>query len=130
MPEGEVQQTVVSAMDWLPTLAACCSLSLPDRVLDGKDLTSILRTASSGEIHEALHWMVDGQWAVRKGPWKLVFTAVPGEGAGAEKQKGELFLVNLHEDPGETTNFADANPVLVNELTRLHEVWLADTKRD
>lgn len=130
MPEGEVQQTVVSAMDWLPTLAACCSLSLPDRVLDGKDLTSILRTASSGEIHEALHWMVDGQWAVRTGPWKLVFTAVPGEGASAEKQKGEIFLVNLHEDPGETTNLADANPDLVNELTRLHEVWLADTKRD
>lgn len=130
MPEGRVQQTVVSAMDWLPTLATCCDLPLPDRVLDGKDLTETLRLASPGEVHETLHWMVDRQWAVRKGPWKLVHSSTAEEGPKKELQREEFFLVNLTEDPGEARNLADANPDQVDELKHLHEAWLADTKRD
>ena len=130
MPEGQVRRMVVSAMDWLPTLAACCGLPLHERVLDGKDLTGALRSASPGEVHETLHWMVDRQWAVRKGPWKLVSANTSEDGVKREAKRAELFLVNLAEDPGETRNLADGNPDLVDELTRLHEAWLTDTKRD
>lgn len=130
IPENEVREQTATAMDWLPTLAACCNLSLPDRILDGRDIYDVLQRADAASPHEVLHWMVHEQWAVRKGPWKLVCN-VPEITLQDSKIPGvALFLSNLEQDPGESENLADAHPDIVEELTRLHSQWLEDTRRE
>lgn len=129
IPEGEVRDQTTTAMDWFPTLAAYCGLTLPDRILDGRDIRHVIESAGASSPHETVHWMVHRQWAVLNGDWKLTCnvpetrledTTIPGE---------ELFLANLRDDPGETRNLAEVHPEIVAELTRLHNQWLEDTRR-
>ncbi|NLV46550.1 MAG: sulfatase-like hydrolase/transferase [Candidatus Hydrogenedentes bacterium] len=128
VPEGRVSAQVVSAMDWLPTLAGYCGLESPDIKLDGRNIAETIahpeQTVDGGE----LHWMIREHWAVRKGPWKLLAN-VPGDKPAAGKASGPgMFLVNLDEDPGETINRAVDHPEIVEELSRLHQVWMQDTE--
>ncbi len=78
----------------------------------GIDLMSQL-TGQATPPQRALHWLFGSDWAVRRGAWKLV-----QEGAK------ELSLVNVEQDLAETTNLAQVNPALVDELTRLHQQWI------
>ena len=76
----------------------------------------------------ALHWQVgqgpDADWAVREGDWKLIGnTRDTGTGDGKSKRVS-LFLANLRDDPGETTDLADKHPDIVARLHRLHEQHL------
>jgi arylsulfatase A-like enzyme len=128
VPEGRVSAQVVSAMDWLPTLAGYCGLESPNIKLDGRNIAETIahpeQTADGGE----LHWMIREHWAVRKGPWKLLAN-VPGDKPASGKASGPgMFLVNLDEDPGETINRAVDQPEIVEELSRLHQAWMQDTE--
>ena len=129
IPQGEVRDQTATAMDWFPTLARYCGLVLPDRVLDGRDIADVIESGEAPSPHEVVHWMVHDQWAVKKGPWKLVCN-VPETRLADTKLPGEsLFLANLEDDPGESTNLAATRPEIVAELTALHEQWLLDTQQ-
>jgi hypothetical protein len=62
-----------------------------------------------------LHWEMDGQWAVRKGVWKLI-------GSG---EKG-LELFNLQEDIREVRNEIKEYPVLAESLEKEHLKWVRE----
>lgn len=129
LPGGAVRDQTAHACDWLPTLAELCELPLPDKTLDGRSLAKVLADPAAPSPHEGrtLHWQVgDGarpDWAVREGDWKLIGRSRDTTG-GPSKEVLENFLVNLAEDPGETTNRAAANPEMVERLTKLHESHL------
>jgi len=116
-------------MDWFPTLARYCTLTLPDTLLDGRDITRVLRDRNIPSPHDALYWMSNEQWAVRKGPWKLVYQTPDTRHAESNESQDSFFLSNLEEDPGESVNRAPLYPELQNELIRLHEQWQNATVR-
>jgi arylsulfatase A-like enzyme len=124
-PEGTVRDQMVVSMDWFPTLAKLCGLTLSDRKLDGKDISDVLASEDASSPHDWLHWQLGDQWAVRQGDWKLVMN--PRDLGGPEPtEEIKLFLANLADDIGESKNLAGEQPDVVEALTKLHETWEAD----
>ncbi len=111
---GRVSEEVVSSIDLLPTLAACCGAPVPDRTLDGRDVSAVLldESASSPRTEFLYYWMNDLE-AIRSGRWKLHF---------AKRGVEMCELYDLDEDIGETTDLADANPDVVAELSARAEL--------
>jgi arylsulfatase A len=108
--EGRVTSVLATAMDVYPTIAAIAGASLPsDRVIDGRDITSVLLHDDAGSPHEAFsYYRANDLEAVRAGPWKLHLAR---RGGAVDE------LYNLDDDIGETTDrFAD-EPAVVARLT-------------
>lgn len=110
-------QAVVSSLDILPTALAAAGLPAPtDKRLDGMNILPLLR----GETPAAprnLFWCSgseEGWWAVRSGDWKLV------------AEKGKIGLFDLGKDVAEKNDLARQMPERVQELTALHDAWLAE----
>ena len=128
LPQGEVRDQLATGCDWLPTIADICAIELPERVIDGKSLVPVIRSADAPTPHGVWHWQMGTQWAVRQGDWKLIVNARDStDGRNVETLK-EPFLSNLAKDPTEQTNFAADNPDVVERLTKLHEAWFADVQ--
>ena len=125
IPEGEIRGQPVVSMDWLPTIAELCGIPIPNRKMDGRSLTPVLRSASAKSPHEVFYWQIGEQWAIREGDWKLIVNA-NATGAKAKLDVVEkVFLANLEKDLAETNNFAAAQPGIIERLTRLHQLWSA-----
>lgn len=103
---GSACDEVATTMDLLPTFARLGGGKVPDdRVIDGKDITSLLVDPKHARSpHEAFFYYQGGSLrAVRSGPWKL-------------HSNGSLY--NLDRDIGETRNVASEYPQV---MTRLKE---------
>jgi arylsulfatase A len=125
LPQNELRSQVAYGCDWLPTVAELCGAALPPVTLDGKSLVPLIRSATAPSLHDVLHWQFEQGWAVRSGDWKLLVDVVDTtEHSPGEKIAGP-FLVNLRDDPSETTNVAAAHPEQVVRLKRLRAEWEA-----
>ncbi|AWW32731.1 arylsulfatase [Echinicola strongylocentroti] len=138
IPSG-TNNTLLSSMDLLPTIANLAGAKLPDdRTIDGKDITPILESGQGTSPHQYLYYYngINLQ-AIRKGKWKLHLprtvedqpfwskndNAKPFGGKnlknisckGLEALKRPL-LFNLDNDMGELTDISDAHPEVVKEL--------------
>jgi len=134
VPAGATCDKLASTLDVLPTFAALAGAEVPrDRVIDGEDVTHLFH----GKFDQAnpdkafYYYLRVHLQAVRQGKWKLhlprdeeqVGTApflvnrhiAPVDRIGFEK----LFLVDLDEDLGETTNVAEQHPDVVHKLLGL-----------
>jgi arylsulfatase A-like enzyme len=94
-------------MDLLPTIAALVGADLPDRRIDGRDLSSMLTggAAPDGEpvfVYYEAHGDLAG---VRRGRWKLLLVGPR--------------LFDVERDVSETKDVAESRPELVRELTAL-----------
>ena len=110
IPAGSVCRELVTAMDFLPTLAEIAGARLPgDRVIDGRSILRLLRAGGAGPgPHDVLfYYFMDNLEAVRDRRWKLHVRK-----GGAELRE----LYDLEADPGETRNLADAHPAVVAQL--------------
>jgi arylsulfatase A-like enzyme len=123
LPEGEVREQAAHSMDWFPTLAALSGADTGAHAIDGKSLAGVIRE-DAATPHEVLHWESSGAWAVREGPWKLVWNGHIREHE-PRVEGARYFLSNLDEDATETVNIADQHPDVVKRLTALHESWAA-----
>ena len=113
---GGVRDQLVSSLDWFPTIAQLAGVDLPDIKLDGVSLVSVINDASATATHDELTWEMDNQWAVRKGDWKLLHDVrETTQGKPRDVILG-YFLVNLAEDPSESTNVADKYPEKLAEM--------------
>lgn len=133
--KNETRTQLVSAMDWLPTIAELTGSQIIDKNIEGKSMVSVLESSTAPSSHEVINWQLGGsyddnkgQWAVREGDWKLLrspkdlFSKVK---VGDDK----LFLVNLKDDISEKKNLASQFPEKVKHLKALHSEWLKTVKK-
>lgn len=141
LPAEKTVMQPLHMVDWHPTLLRLAGAK-PAEALDGRDLWAAL-TGEAKPIHEEiLINAAPGTGALRRGDWKLVVNGqlkfkgatppasfswadllreskLPAE--DAERKQIELF--NLADDPGETTNLADARGDLARELMARYEAY-------
>lgn len=116
IPAGRVLKDPVIQLDILPTaLAAAGTPAAPEWQLDGVNLLPLLEGTAPALEPRALYFRFGVQQAVRSGNWKLV------------KASADMapMLVNLAEDPAETTDLAAREPDRFAELRRLFDSWNA-----
>lgn len=118
LPKGEVRDQAVTVMDWMPTVLELCSVEAPKVTLDGKSLLPVIASPDAESAHEILHWEWRGNWAVRRGEWKLI-----GKGDMAKE------LVCLTEEKPEMENHLNKRPEIAAELHQLHKAWLTQVIR-
>ncbi len=104
---------ITSHMDWLPTFASLAGAALPERAMDGVNISPLLLGQSGAQGHDVFYYYHGfNLQALRAGAWKL------------HLQKGELY--DLESDIGETNNLAKGQPEQVAKLRALAEVMLRD----
>ena len=136
VPAGKTCDAIASTLDLLPTMTALAGAEIPvDRVIDGEDIRHLIH----GEFDKAnadkafYYYLRVHLQAVRQGRWKL---HLPREkepvGAAPFSRNAHIapadrvgfqqpFLVDLREDPGETTNTAAEHPEVTRRLLALAE---------
>jgi arylsulfatase A-like enzyme len=102
--------------DWFPTFATLAGITTTGLQLDGTDLAPLLFDGKPLP-NRNLYWRIRANWAVRSGPWKLVYA------------NGNTELFNLDEDIGELKNLASAMPERVEELKDAWSIWEQDVNQ-
>ena len=129
MDEGKVCSELVTAMDYLPTIAKLSGAKIPtDRTIDGKDIShSFQNTENFRSPHEAFYYYRGGDLeAVRQGKWKLRISSnnlnnqTFHQRAFADSTDG-LELFDLETDISESENLAKQNTNIVKRLELLME---------
>jgi len=126
LPAGQVRNQVAVNADWMPTLAELCGIALDTKDLDGSSLVPILEDNGKTTLHDEFCWW----YGARKGDWKLLMYPVIHTLAyqNLVEPNDSIFLANLKEDPGETTNLASEYPEKVEELKLQFEKWVQHQK--
>jgi arylsulfatase A-like enzyme len=122
IPAGQVLDGMGAAMDIFPTCLRAAGGDPAAYELDGLDLWPML-TEGAPSPHRELFWEMQGQTAVRRGPWKLVLNGQLVEGVPPQDA---VHLANVEADMGEGYNLKDAHPELVAELTAAAQAWRAE----
>ena len=140
IPAGRVCHELASNLDFLPTIGRLAGAPLPERRIDGFDLSPLLFDrpgATSAYPCFYYYWQRELR-AVRQGKWKLQFPHVdrdapdpakPGNGGrrgGVMNVEHGLALYDLEVDVAERTNLAAAFPQVVAALTALADVARRD----
>jgi arylsulfatase A len=123
---GTVKPGVVTEMgaffDLLPTFAALAGAPLPsDRVLDGGDLTPVLRGTGPSPRRTYFYYRGSLLQAVRSGAYKAHFATRPEGHDMVPEPVDPPWLYNLDHDPSEQFDVAAQHPEKVAELRRLAE---------
>ncbi len=126
LPAHTVYEPPVISLDIAATALAAAGVAIdPAWKLDGVDLVpAFLGGADRPPPHESLFWRFDDQMAIRKVPWKLV---------RADRSRDQPFgdvadrpiLVNLADDPGESTDLTAQHPDKARELSADWQSWNA-----
>ncbi len=135
IPAGTECGELAATIDLLPTIARLTGAELPNRPLDGRDLSALLFEPAAKTPHEVYWYYWGGALhAVRSGPWKLHFphdyTSVEGQSRGTGGKPGGnvarrsigLALYNLDTDPGERNDVHAQHPDVVERLTQLGQI--------
>ncbi|MDT0552679.1 sulfatase family protein [Urechidicola vernalis] len=131
-PNGKIEPNSKSdQLICLTDLMATCSEILDERLPKNtsEDGVSFLPALYNEEIESSreavVHHSVDGNFAIRKGKWKLIFCegsggwTAPNNKAAKKQNLPNLQLYNIEQDSKEENNLADSNPKVVKELTKL-----------
>ena len=117
VPADQVNTTsVISFMDWLPTLCKLTDTKNTAVDLDGEDVSDVWLGAKRTRT-TPLFWRNSspgGQVSLRTGDWKFHLR---------RKQAGGPLLYNLAKDPAESRNLVDEQPKLVHRLQRQATEW-------
>jgi len=113
---GTESQVPVISLDILPTVLAAAEIPAPqDKPFDGMNILPAARGEGKWPSRN-FFWSSateGGWWAVRSGDWKLV------------GDHGRIGLFDLAADFSEKIDLAAKLPEKVGELTKLHDIWLA-----
>jgi uncharacterized sulfatase len=112
-----------STLDVLPTIAAFTGSEAPaDRILDGYDLSPVLKKKEPGPRDHFIYYRRREIYAVRKGAYKAHFiTETAYQKDNQRKVLKTPLLFNLNHDPSERYDHAGDYPDIVKELKILVE---------
>lgn len=127
---GTVNDSLISHVDFLATVAAALEVSLPPGSAEDSynQLPTLTGTAAGRPIRQDLiHHSGNGLFAIRQGRWKLItgrgsggFTRparIPPEKLKPGEPRGQLY--DLRDDRGEKKNLHGERPEVVRRLTEL-----------
>ena len=134
VPAGSTCSRLVGQLDLLATLADILGQRLPSGAAE--DSVSFLPQLRRGDRARAgrealVHHSNGGFFALRQGPWKLLFT--PDSGGWSDPKPGskeaarlpKLQLYHLGRDAAERTNRLADEPKVVRALTReMRRIWV------
>lgn len=126
VPAGRVCDALTSTMDLLPTFAACAQAALPERAIDGHDISPILRgtaadaTASPWDAVGMGYYRLGQLQAVRAGRWRLDLPlAEKFVTLGKRTEPAPLMLFDVAGDVAQEYEVAADHPEVVARLTKL-----------
>jgi len=134
VPPGMVCNKLGCAIDLLPTFAAITDADLPEKKIDGVNISALFMGDFSSNPRETIlyYYGKNNLNGVRKGNWKLVmphtwrsYDTEPGmNGVGGKRipttiKEPELY--NMMRDPGEQYNVFKYHPEKVEELMKVVE---------
>ncbi len=129
---GSECQQLVCLADVMATLAEVLEVSLPENAAeDSISFLPLLRGEPGLRDHVVSH-SINGSFAIRRGPWKLLLCpdsggwSTPRPGSPAAKDLPAMQLYDLANDLGEQSNLADREPQRVRELTALLEQLVSE----
>jgi len=113
-PGKRTIDTPIISLDILPTALDAIGVGPPDApAFDGKSLLPLL-SGESKTHHDTLFWCKEGgEWAVRRGDWKLRV-------AGGQRE-----LFHLGEDPSEQTDLVGKHADTEKALAAAFKAWFA-----
>ena len=108
-----VSGEIIAVQDWYKTIIALTGAAVPTQYpIDSSNVVAAL-LGTGPAPYRPLFWEYQGNFAVRKGPWKLT------------KINGVWSLYNLTTDIGEQHDLAATNPAKLNELKADLDRWYA-----
>ncbi len=120
VPAGRVDgQSVISGIDWLPTLCSIAGVEFDAGSIDGEDVSKAWLGQAPHVRTKPLFWKVSNPGApvgIRESQWKMHHPT---------RQRGEIELYDLAIDRGETRNVAPENPDVVQRLATRVKQWNA-----
>ena len=122
IPEGIESNEIISQLDWMPTFASLSRSQIPKEVIiDGDDITEILRGNSFEYERDYLFFDYEKLEAYRRGDWKvkLPYEGWPGSWYKSPIDSHDTLLFNLRKDPGEKNNIFDSNREMAKSLIDL-----------
>jgi len=117
IPAGTNSAEIVTTLDFLPTFASLSGAELPkDRILDGQDITALLRTGQDGKsgYEKFFYWSKKNITALRMDNWKLRIQI-----DNKSKTRANPELYNLDKDLSESNNLADQMPDKVAQMSKI-----------
>ncbi|MFN7933355.1 MAG: sulfatase-like hydrolase/transferase [Bryobacteraceae bacterium] len=124
VPAGRVDGSVISAVDFLPTIAKLTGVAVPsDAKGDGEDRSAVLLGATAPRTKPVFwEWRfqiaghvnnVSPRLSMRDGDWKLMMNP----------DRGRVELYNIPKDPMEVRNVAPENPQIVERMAAKLLAW-------
>lgn len=115
IPAGSQANQIMSQLDWFPTFARLTNSEFSDKIiLDGEDISAVLRGESDNNERDFLFFDYDKLEAYRLGDYKvkLPYEGWPGTWYKSPLDSHDTLLFNLSIDPGEKNNIFESNKEL------------------
>jgi len=130
VPAGSVCDEVAATIDVLPTLASLCGGELPERRIDGHDISPLLLGEEGARSPHEAYVLLHGPGAVRSGPWKFYPWAEKAGGRngvrGREPSPEPVQLYHVVDDISERHNVAADHPEVVARLQAAYDAHAAE----
>jgi arylsulfatase A len=127
---GSVCTDLASTMDLFTTGVKLAGGKVPDdRVIDGVDLTPVLRGTGPSPRQTMFFYRGTRLFAVRHGPYKAHYLTQAGYGQPAPKKHDRPLLFHLGHDPSEKYDVARDHPDVLADLAKVVEAHQAKLKR-
>jgi N-acetylgalactosamine-6-sulfatase len=117
------EKSVISGVDWLPTLCAITGIPKVPPDLDGENVSAVWQ-GNHRERTKPLLWKTNNarsEMAIRDGKWKLF---------DPNRKKGQIELFDIVADPAESQNLTSRHPEVVRRLTEKIGRWNATLPKE
>jgi N-acetylgalactosamine-6-sulfatase len=114
------ESSVISGIDWLPTLCAIVGIKIHAADYDGEDVSAAWFGEQPHVRSKPLFWKTSSPGSesfIREGAWKL---RQPNR-----KNDGEIELYDILNDPAESENLAAQHPAITAKLSEKAKAWVA-----
>ena len=123
VPAGVTSDSVVWAMDWLPTVASMAGITIDESRFEGEDVTDIFTGTSDRSRYNPLVWKfphknIDSKMVMLYDDWKFHMWKATGD-----KKEHKVLLYDLKEDPGEDYDLHEERADIAFTLSKAMIEW-------